>query len=716
MAQRTTDTHADNDSINYISIIQRGNCKAIISSPVKFLLPVVRIPTPRVVLPAAPARNPWIKVHGNILYNVNYYSNIDTPYAEKDVYQHTVQTYLDIVVKDKYPMRIYLTNRFSNSTMFRNLNDLNFSYTNTAFTKLLREKIQQQFMASLPTPKFADSLQQLLNKKIVQLNQLETWLKNPALLQRMVEAKEKALRQARNRVDSLAPALNIDSLELMQEFHAKRQQADSLKRSALKLQQRVEETYQKTRIDAQQLRQQIAGITNADSLEALLYQLRIPDTLLPKGYRTLMAIRSLSLGRSVVNYSELSAKNISVNGIQAEYNPGSYFALAAGKVDYRFRDFIVRSPRQQDQYLTVLRYGKGLKEGNNIIFTWFAGKRQLYNAGTTDTATGIRPSQGLMGFTIEGNYRITPNVLLTGELAKSTIPSYSPAGDKGFTSSLLQMNDRTNEAYALKLFSYFPRTSTRINGSFKQLGANFQSFSTFTDGTRQTAWSAQLSQAFFKRQLEISLGANTNDFSNPFLGSHYKSTTVFKSLQATLRKRKWPVVSVGYYPSSQAIKLGEGQYQENLFYTLAGNITHSYQLQRVMMSSALIYTQFYNHSNDSGFVYFNARNLMLNHSVFLGPLTLQANANAAANTDYTLYMLESKALYALNRFITVGGGVKYNYQTEYAVRQWGYSADLLLQLPKLGQIQCSADKGYMPGMNKQLIANNTGRLTYFKTF
>jgi hypothetical protein len=370
-----------------------------------------------------------------------------------------------------------------------------------------------------------------------------------------------------------------------------------------------------------------------------------------------------------------------------------------------------------------LRYGRGLKDGNNIIFTWFGGRRQLYNAGTVDTSSlgGIQtqtPSSGLMGFTLEGTYRLTKNIMLTAEVAKSSYPVYArdSSGKTSLPSQMLEMSNRHNEAYSLKADGFFPKTQTTVRGTLKRLGANFQSFSTFTDGSAQTAWSVNLQQLFFKRQLTLALGANTNDFSNPFIGSQYKSTTVFKSVQATWRRNRWPVISVGYFPSSQITKLGDGQYQENLFYTLTGNVTHSYRVNNLMMNSALVYTQFYNRSTDSGFVYFNTKNLLLSHTVFWQQFTLQGNASGAFNQDYKLYTLEGKALYNINKYLMIGGGLKYNRQTVFNIEQLGYSAETMVQIPKIGQIQFSAEKGFIPGMNKQLVPNNTGRATYFKTF
>jgi hypothetical protein len=48
--------------------------------------------------------------------------------------------------------------------------------------------------------------------------------------------------------------------------------------------------------------------------------------------------------------------------------------------------------------------------------------------------------------------------------------------------------------------------------------------------------------------------------------------------------------------------------------------------------------------------------------------------------------------------------------------QWGYNANVTVKVPRLGDIQLMADKGYLPGLNKQLVQNNMGRLTYFKIF
>jgi hypothetical protein len=713
-----TDTPPDPETL--IPSLDRGSCKGVIFVPLApgyEKMPAAKTQAPSAPPPAPAPHVPFLQIHGNVLYNLNYYSRIDTPYDERNIYQHTIQTWLDVLVKGQYPFRIYLTNHFSNSSLFRNYSDFNFSYNNNNFSQQIKDQVRKEFLQSLPSTKILDSLQRALNNDLQKLHGLDGGMKNPALIQKAVETREAAQRKIPAKKDSTS-AIDADTELIDSIYINKKKEADSLRKEIEKLEQLLQSAHQKSQIEINNTLQNIQKADNPGQIQKEMRALGISDSSLPKGYRTLMAIKSFNLGRTVVNYSELSAKNISINGVQAEYNPSNYYAFASGSVDYRFRDFIVQGPGGAHQYLNVFRVGKGLKDGNSVILTYFTGRRQLYNAGTTmDTTNTQVPSSSLMGLTLEGNYHINKNILLTGELAKSSSPAYT--GDstrKPLGSQLFQMNDHSNEAWALKMNAFFPATQTRVRGTYKHLAANYQSFSIFTDGSSQSAWSANIDQLLFRKQLDIMLGANTNDFSNPFISQEYRSTTVFKSIQATLRRRNWPVISLGYFPSSQITKLGNSQYIENLFYTLVGNMTHSYSYHQILMNTALVYTQFYNRSSDSGFTYFNTRNLMLSQSVFLNTFTLQLNASGAANQDYQLYTLEGKVQHTLSKALTLGAGIKYNKQTTYNIEQMGYSAEAILHLNKLGQLQFSADKGFVPGMNKQLVPDNTGRLTYLKTF
>jgi hypothetical protein len=708
----------------FVPSLDRAACKAVLFVP---LTPDSIEPTPvhnPPLPPKAPVTPhiPFLQVHGNVLYNLNYYSMIDTPYDEHNIYQHTIQTWLDILVKGEYPFRIFLTNHFSNSSLFRNYSDFNLNYNNSGFNQQVRDQLRREYLQSLPSEKLIDSLQRMLNNDLARLRGLSQFGKNPALIQRMVEARELSMRKkpadstATDSTSKIAKA-KADENELDTVYAIKKRQADSIRREVERLEQLLQLTHQQSQTEVGQNLASIQKLDNPSAVRQKASSLGLSDSSLPKGYNTLMAVKSFNIGRSMANYSELSAKNVSINGIQAEYNPGLYYAVAAGTVDYRFRDFIIQQPNEPRQYLTAFRIGEGLKNGNNLILTYFTGRRQLYNTPASDTPVTQIPASSLMGLTLEGNYHLTKNILFTGEIAKSSSPYYTGDSTKGgATSDLFNVGNHSNEAWSVKANAFFPATDTRIRAMYKHLAQNYQSFSIFTDGSAQSIWSVNVDQLLFKKQLDVQLGANTNDFSDPLISPQYDSKTIFESVQVTWRRRNWPTLSLGYFPSSQITKLGDGQYVENLFYTFVGTMTHSYSLYRLLMNTTVVYTQFYNRAADSGFTYFNTRNLLLSQSVFLKKFTLQLNASGATNNDYQLYTLEGKVQHSVNKWLTVGAGLKYNKQTVYDIDQLGYSAEAVLRLNRLGQIQFSADKGFIPGMNKALVPDNTGRLTYFKTF
>jgi hypothetical protein len=391
-------------------------------------------------------------------------------------------------------------------------------------------------------------------------------------------------------------------------------------------------------------------------------------------------------------------------------------AFAAGTVDYRFRDYSINDA-VKGQYLALVRYGWGKKDGNSLIFTYYTGKRQLYNVSTTTQGTDI-PNYNLMGFTVQGCYKVLKNTSVIAEVAKSSLPYYSLDSTRShdMLGSALKMNLRSNEAYSLKVNSFIPASQTQITATYSRFGANFQSFSLFTTGTQQSQWAVRLDQPLLEKRLMIMASVKTNDFVNPLLSTAYSSTAVFGSLQATLRLKKWPVLSFGYFPSSQIVRLSNDQYQENLFYTMTATASESYKVKNITLLSLLMYTRFYNKITDTGFVYFNTSNLLVSQMAVIGRLTLQLQISLAANASYNLYTADGKADYRLFKWLSIGAGLKYNDQTVYDIKQWGYSATAGIIFRQLGQVRLIWDEGFIPGSNKELVPYNLGRITYTKTF
>jgi hypothetical protein len=287
---------------------------------------------------------------------------------------------------------------------------------------------------------------------------------------------------------------------------------------------------------------------------------------------------------------------------------------------------------------------------------------------------------------------------------------------KEWLQSVAKFKEHSNEAYSVRLNGYFPATQTRITGSMRWLGARFQSFSTFTTGTAQTQWLAKLEQAFWKKRLRVMSSVQKSDFSNPYIATTYSNTSVLYSLQATLRLKKGPVFSAGYYPSYQLTKTGDDSYSQSRYYTLMGSAAWYYNWQSVQLSSYALYSQFYNQSSDSGFVYFNARNYMFSQGATINRLTLQLIGSLSTGEGYRMYTGEHTAQFAFSKLFSAGAGIKAIRYTLASDLLWGYSGNCTLTVPKVGELQLMLDQGYLPALNKTLAPNKLGRLTYIKTF
>lgn len=678
-----------------------------------------------------PQHKPFLVVHGNVMYDFYYQSNADTPYLEKEIYQHTVQTSLEITVRDRYPVRVAFTTMRGNSYLFRDLTGANMQYTNRDFKNILLQNAQQWDAGQLKQWKELEELKLRIAARLKEINRLKSWKSGPSALQQMIEERERKLYGKVK--DSLS--LNAGVPDSLGKLTALKDKADSLSRkvkdtydaNAAKLDSlqkelaRWETLYNQKRqllgARKQQLMDVLTKSRNNKELADSLQAMNLPDSVLPRGFRTLLAVRSVGIGRTLVDYSELTAKNISITGVQAEYNPSYYVAFATGAVDYRFRDFVVNDNRVR-QYLNMVRVGTGMKEGNNVILSFYTGKKQVYNFNTpAGGATTEAPDYKIMGVSLEGRWQINKNNYIVGEAAKSSMPYYQREDhSQGLGASMVSMSDHSNEAFAVTAASFVPLTGTRLSGMFKRMGANFQSFSLYATGSAQSAWMIKADQPLFKQQLTLTGSIRQNIYTSVFENASYRSNTVFKSIQATFRRKKWPVLSLGYFPSSQLMKLSDDKYIENLFNTLVGTASYFYQYRGISMNTIFSGTRFYNHQTDSGFVYFNSTNLLLNQTVFLGKFTVNGGLSSATNQDYAVYGADGNLQYRVSSWLELGGGLKYNYQTTYRLQQTGYTANAKVNIPKIGEIALMADQGFVPGVNKQLVPNKTGRLTYTKIF
>ncbi|WP_147323476.1 hypothetical protein [Chitinophaga silvatica] len=678
----------------------------------------VRAPVRKIQPAPTPVHTPFLVIHGNVMYDYFYQSNIDTPYVEKDIQQHTVQTNLSITVRNRYPLRVAFSTQQGNSALFRNLTGARLSYNNNDFKNQLILNARNWVIGNVKQQRLIDSLKNLADSLQREIHFLKYSYGNTPYLQRLVEARELAFKL---RLDSIAGKykgkVSTDSLykKIMVDKELELKRIDSMQLVLDKLKKSYQLVIDKQNRIKSGLLDALQHSRNNKELSDALERLNLPDTVLPKGFKTLLAIRSFGIGRTIADYSELTAKNISISGVQIEYNPSYYLAVATGTVDYQFRNFIVKEKRNP-QYLSLIRGGVGMKESNHLYFTYYTGKKQLYG-GNAVVDTGAVADNHLMGIALETQLKLGEQTFLTGEVARSSMPynSRKVHGENNL-SSMMNFSRRSNEAYTIGFNTVISKVYTRLSAMYKLMGNDFQSFSFYTTGSRQIAWNIQGEQPFFKQKILLAGAIRKNDYATFYTPSNYQSNTLFKSIQLTVRVPKYPIVSLAYQPTSQLMKLGEGEFSEQVFYMLSGTATYTYTYKGIMMNSMLSYSRFYNRQTDTAFVYFNSKNLMAGHTLFLKRFTIAGQASAALTENYSVHGLTGETTWKMFDWLEVGGALKYNHQSQTNNIQWGYCGNSRINVKRIGEIAIRVDKSYLPGPERKLVSNNTGRLTYTRIF
>lgn len=722
----------------------------------------------------------FLKVHGNILYNFLYRSFIDTPFAQSDLMQHQVQTNLIFLVKNKYPVKMTITNRNSNSPYFSNYTDVNVQFNQQQLLNNLKADFIQQAIANINGNDILNAERNVVNLRTA-YQQLQLYINNPAVLQHLVEEKERGLinnakaeiaeavsgsdstqinpvtvnkdfnlktlpgienvvsisnkekapskDQLINKgIDSLSQKLkdkqqtltpSIEDSSFADKYNHRKQKLDDLFKKIKKAEESLRLSKNKSKDSVEKIKSDINKIASVDSLYDYMKRNNIPKDSLTKAQRILLSINQVGIGRSWVDYSELTVKNISLTGANIELNPGKlYLAAAAGKVNYRYRDFIFKNNTgTPSQHLWLLRGGVGKKDGTGIIATLYSGTKAPFTSLPGDTLFRTK-SQKVIGISIEAKFFLNKNNYIVAEIAKSSYNSNAAAQpiNSELFKKIFNLSTRTNEAYSIKLFSQLPLTNTKINGYYKKIGEHFQSFNLYPTNVNQDAWLLRVNQSWWKNRLTMDGAVRKNDFASPVaVPSAYSSKTIFKSVQLTMRIPKYPFISLGYYPSSQ-LTIGNGDViTENQYNTLNALMSYNYSVSRIAMNSNAMFTKFYNSSSDTGFIYFNASNFSFSHSIFLQPISFQSSVGITKQKQVNLFTLEQQATLQLGKNISVTGGAKWN-RLNHQQTLWGADAVMSMNLINLGTIQLNYDKSYIPASNRTLMPVNMGRLSFYRIF
>lgn len=672
---------------------------------------------PSVSVPIINSPYPFLKFNGGTVgYNGIYRSIIDTLYADRNIVQHQLVSSLNFTIANIVPVRFNAFVSKSNSTVFRDITDFQLQFDAAAYRNNIRKGLNNKLLKQGFAIK--DSLaQQLLLLKQLDLKKLKSWLDNPLTGQKLIEANEIIKVPGITYDMSLPDSVNLrqaDSMKLLAstfiesynqtkgKYNAILNQADSLKIAYENSIKRFKE-YQDL-VSKPEFGNLKSYATWKNKLQEYLPQ--APD--ISKKDLWLLGVRNMALGKSAVSTSELTAKNISVTGINFEYNSWYYLGVVAGLVEYRFNDFINRQFKRTPQYLYMLRLGLGSLEKNYFIVSAFSGQKQLYTSTSEARKYAALKTTGLSA---EAKWRVQNHTYLIAEVAQSLSPDFRTLPVK--TNNSWDLSDKSNKAASIKLYSFIPQTNSRLDIQYRFTGANYQAFNSFQTNAAVKNWNVKGEQKFFGRKLRLLASLSTNDFSNPYITQHYKSNTVFKTLSATFQSKNLPVVSVGYMPVSQLIKLGE-ELAESRFQTFNVSVNHFYKIGEPRASASFMYSKFFNDKIDTGFIYYNATNLYAGQSIFFTGFSVNTSIAYSKSLGYIYTVLEQGLSVPVSKSVNIGSSVKVNKLNQQEIKTGAaINGDFLISQKDV--LSFRVEKGYLPGSGNLLIHNTIGNISFVKT-
>jgi hypothetical protein len=664
----------------------------------------------RSLLKQLPPSRPFIVFkNGYLNYNYAYRSILDTPYLENNIQQHLASVSANVLLAQKFPFRVSVFERRSNSIYFRNYTDVHVEFNAPEFRRLQSEQLVKYFntlISQLQDP----SLKPGMESQQKMLINLTSYLNRPDIIKKFLQSKETIINKnelsgSPEHKDSTVKEASafVTLYEGKQKDARKVEQCyDSLKNKYILVSKKI-----------QQLQKVFKGNINSPGgprvITKSLNEAGLHDKHFEKLANTLYSVRTFAIGKTMPNYTNLTVKNIGVNGINAEFNNNNlYAAVVAGLIDFRARDFVFNRYPSSRQYVTAARIGWGRKERNHIILTAYQGKKQVFSSQAQNNTVSIS------GVDLESQFVLNRNIRFIAEVAQSAIaPSPGLLIDstirKGFS-----LKDNNSKAWSLQLHSYFPQTRTRREGLYEHQGINFQCLNAYKANASTDAWNLKADQYLLSGIFHFTAAIHKNDYINPLIQQNYNSNTVFTTFTATFHKRFWPIVSVGFVPSSQYVIINTQVY-ESRYQAFNINVNHLYKLGTTNASTTIMYNRFYNDSRDSGFVYYNAHNLYLNQSILFAKYSANVSISHMQNPQYLLDVMEAGLIKSFNKKTSIGFGVKLDHLNSEE-NKLGYYIRAKTNISRIGVLNVWGEKGYLAGRGNKLIKNefmNIGFTRYF---
>lgn len=657
--------------------------------------PVVKVPV---------VRDWFTPGDGYVQYLSSYRGFVDTPFAEQHILQHNITGQFGFTVAESVPLQLRVWSRTSNSRIFRDVFDVQLMFDASRFSGGIMARIQDAVRNKIDSVK---GLSELPGERAWKtwLNERSAWLQSPVIKDQLIRYNELL------RVDAMSFDMKLsDSLNI-----ARKDSLQHVAKNFIETYKQVQRSYDSLQLKYDSIagaRELLIKRLSGVRMNALRDGRAFRDSLTNLGVavsgkeKLLAGVRQVGIGKMPVHHSELTAKNLSVNGVNLVYEQGIYLAFTAGGIDYRFRDFSFNRLERVFQPFIMARAGIGDPSKKQIILSYYSGKKQLFGG------TGVAQStaMGISGVSLEGKYRIHRSTMVTAEFAQSYAPDISArTNGKG----RFDPGDQSSQAYHLSFQSMFPGYGLSVQGFYRKNGARFQSFNSFQTNAAQEAWSLKLEKTFWQKRLKLLAGLRKNEFSNPLILQRFSSGMVFKNLALTVRIPKLPILSVGYQPNSQLVMIDSAVYEYN-FQSLQAMVMHQYRVGESRVMTTVGYNRFSERGGDSSSIYFGSTNILLTHTVDFGSygFTVSYSASSGASLDYKV-MEKKLELKPIPRWTIEAGLRIHNY--DRAITKIGVGGAVGHMLGS-DQLSFRFDEGYLPAYRGGLVKNRMASLQYMKRF
>ena len=658
--------------------------------------------------------------------------------------RHTLSGSIRVNFKNKYPFTFNFSTRQTNNYFFRNFFDLGIKFNNNDFIEKAKAKSLHQLILRLPISKRIDSLESVLIQKKRGIKELVSEIEDINFKQLIVKEREAYIIKNTARLNCL-PTLEKDSLKMQNgvtfNSYTTYRTDSSLKagidtpKTSLAFdiskdtfpEMPSEILYKKKIAEVDSLKKFSTSLNfSSDSLKAEFskekdelaqsfgnrYKMSEVDKKFgltsnkPSTNKSidemLFSVKSFGIGRTEVNYSDLTIMNQNILGLQLEYEPRLYYAIAGGKVDYNYRDLILANSSIGSQEFYTVRVGTSSEANHGIRLSVFTGKKNNLQSNV---------SSKFSGFSIQYFKKLNATTEAVFEVAKTTSPFI--ANSQQNKGSLFNISDNTNLAYSGKIISTIKETNTKLQAIIRRVGYNFQSINFFSNYSNQIQWNLKLDQSLFKKTILITASVKQNDYSNPLIQQNFNTKTVLKSVTVTYRKRKLPFISVGYYPGFYTVAQDKSVFAQSIYYILNSSLGYTISKKGFVSTTLLNYNQFSNSSKDSAAINFSGTAFLLTQIVNWKTYSFHA---AFMNNDQSIIKYNSYEigldLFGFKR-ISIGASLKCNTvknQNAY----WGNSVVIGIDLGRFAKINFNYDKQFMPQKNGTLIGANVGRLLLTK--